>query len=467
MNYPMKNAEKINNHQILNTWKDISFYLDRNIRTCQRWEKEIGLPVYRMEESSRASVFAYKDEIDEWLKNRVKNNEIGQKSFFERKGAVVGTLIGLAISAVVLAYFLFFHIYEEKSSVHKYNPTHIALNNNVVYFCDNEGRSLWEFKLSPEQGFRSFYLPPRSVKTRKLVDFADIDQDSKNEVVFFHLSDDLNNREIIVFDNDGSILFRKAFVPNQKYADKTLALRGWRVDYLGIADILGDDTSEILVIWKNQSRFPTTFVVYDKDGNELYRYNHTGHLHRFDVFKNSEGKRFISLVGTNNLLDGNAVLSVLNCEHLVSGTAPPYDVPEDLENIRGRLGKYIPLLPKKSVQEYYIRITHNELCRLTTPNNQSKYLTPWITEITEERMKFTINVMANKALFYTLNSSFQLTSIIPSRSFQNDWNKYFNQKKISLSLESFVKNSEKDILFWTGSGWTPSHLVNRIQDFSN
>lgn len=463
----MKNAEKINNRQILSTWKDISSYLDRNIRTCQRWEKEMGLPVYRMEESRGASVFAYRDEIDEWLKNRVKKNEIGQKSFFERKGAVVGTLIGLAASAVVLAYFLFFQIFEEKLRIKSYNPTHIALNNDVVYFCDDAGESLWDFKFSPEQDFRSFYLPPRSVEIKKLVDFADIDRDSRNEVVFFRLSDDLKNREIIVFDNDGSILFRKTFVPNQRYADTTLDYNGWRVDYLKMVDIQGDEIPEILAIWKNQSRFPSSLVVYDRYGNELYRYNHTGHFHRIEVFKNREGKKFIYLIGTNNLLDGNAVLSVLDCDHLVSGTAPPYDVPEDLKNLRGKLEKYIPLQPKKAVQEYYMRITHNELSRLMTPNHQSKYLTPWITDISDEGMTFTIKVLSNRSLFYTLNPSFQLKSIIPSRSFQDDWNNFFNQKIISLSLESFVRNSEKDILLWTDSGWAPSNLVKRIQGFSN
>ncbi len=463
----MKNTENINNRQILSTWKEISSYLDRNIRTCQRWEKEMGLPVFRMEDSIRASVFAYRDEIDEWLHNRTKNNEIGKKTFFERKGAVIGTFIGLAVSVVVLAYVLFFHIYKEKQTIRSYNPTHIALNNDVVYFCDASGESLWDFKFSPEQGFRSFYLPPRSNEIRKLVDFADIDGDSRNEVVFFRLSDDLENREIIVFDNDGSLLFRKAFVPNQRYADTTLDYHGWRIDYLKMVDILGDEIPEILAIWKNQSRFPSTFVVYDSFGNELFRYNHSGHLHRFDVFKNSEGKKFIFLAGTNNLLDGNAVLAVLNCDHLVSGTAPPYSVPEDLENLKGRLEKYIPLQPKKAVQEYYMRIHHNELSLLVTPGEKSKYLTPWITDISDDGMIFTIKVIANRSLFYTLDSSFQLISIIPSRSFQDDWNNYFNQKKISLSLESFIRNSEKDILFWTDSGWVPSSLVKKIQGSSN
>ena len=357
----------------------------------------------------------------------------------------------------MLVYFLFFYICEEKQRIKSHNPTHIALNNNVVYFCDESGNNLWDFKFSPEQGFRSSYLPPPSVKIKKLVDFADIDRDSRNEVVFFRLSDDLENREILVFDNDGSILFKKKFVPNQRYAEMSLDNNAWRVDYLMMADIQGDEIPEILAIWKNQSRFPSSLVIYDRYGNELYRYNHTGHLHRIEVFKNREGKKFIYLAGTNNLLDGNAVLSVLNCDHLVSGTAPPYSVPEDLEHLKGRLGKYTPLQPKKGVQEYYLRITHNELSRLVTPEQKSKYLRPRITDISDEGITFTIKVMANRFLFYTLNSSFRLKSIIPSRSFQDDWNNFFNQKKISLSLESFVKNSEKDILFWTDSGWAPSY----------
>ncbi len=463
----MKNAEKINNRQILSTWKDISSYLDRNIRTCQRWEKEIGLPVYRMEESSRASVFAYRDEIDEWLHNRVKNNEIGQKSFFERKGAVIGTLLGLAVSVVVLAYFLIFHIFDEKLRAQRYNPTHIALNNEVVYFCDDSGKSLWDFKFSPEQGSRSFYLPPQTVDIRKLVDFADIDRDSRNEVVFFRLSDDLDKREFIVFDNDGQELFRKKFIPNQKYADMTLDYKGWRIDYLKMVDILGDEVPEILVIWKNQSRFPTTFLVYDKDGNEIFRYNHTGHLYRFDVFKNKDGQRFIYLFGTNNLLNGNAIFSVLNCDNLVSGTAPPYDIPEDLEDKREFLKKYLPIKPAKAVQEYYFRIAHNELVPFVSSGNRTKYLSPRNGKISDDGITFCIYVTGRSKLFYTLDSSYQIRSIIPNISFQNEWNVYYGQHEIHRSLDSFIKHAEDNIFYWHQSGWRSLTSKNGVQNLIN
>jgi len=53
--------------EILDSWKEISAYLKRDARTCQRYERELGLPVHRLDGSPRARVFGYKDELDAWL----------------------------------------------------------------------------------------------------------------------------------------------------------------------------------------------------------------------------------------------------------------------------------------------------------------------------------------------------------------------------------------------------------------
>ncbi len=50
----------------LQSWKEIAAYLDRDARTARRWEKELGLPIRRHGDSSRASVYAYPSEIDAW-----------------------------------------------------------------------------------------------------------------------------------------------------------------------------------------------------------------------------------------------------------------------------------------------------------------------------------------------------------------------------------------------------------------
>ena len=52
----------------LDSWKEIAAFFDRDERTVKRWEKERGLPIYRVPGNARGSVFAYAEELAEWLK---------------------------------------------------------------------------------------------------------------------------------------------------------------------------------------------------------------------------------------------------------------------------------------------------------------------------------------------------------------------------------------------------------------
>lgn len=51
----------------LDSWKEIAGFFDRGERTVKRWETERGLPVHRVP-GRRGVVFAYRDELTEWLK---------------------------------------------------------------------------------------------------------------------------------------------------------------------------------------------------------------------------------------------------------------------------------------------------------------------------------------------------------------------------------------------------------------
>jgi tetratricopeptide (TPR) repeat protein len=53
----------------LDSWKAIASYTGRTVRTVIRWEKQKGLPVHRIPGGRRQAVFAYCQEIDEWLNN--------------------------------------------------------------------------------------------------------------------------------------------------------------------------------------------------------------------------------------------------------------------------------------------------------------------------------------------------------------------------------------------------------------
>ncbi len=54
----------------LGSWKEIAAYLDRGVRTVQRWERDEGLPVQRLPHERRGTVYAYRHELDAWWKSR-------------------------------------------------------------------------------------------------------------------------------------------------------------------------------------------------------------------------------------------------------------------------------------------------------------------------------------------------------------------------------------------------------------
>ncbi|HWY69842.1 MAG TPA: hypothetical protein VNX88_14320 [Terriglobales bacterium] len=56
--------------KILNSWKEIANYVGRGVRTVQRWEAHLGLPVHRPSGRDHSAVLAFSTELDQWLDSR-------------------------------------------------------------------------------------------------------------------------------------------------------------------------------------------------------------------------------------------------------------------------------------------------------------------------------------------------------------------------------------------------------------
>lgn len=54
----------------LTSWKEIARYLNKSVRTVQRWEREFGLPVRRPAGRDAATVLALPQELDLWLQRQ-------------------------------------------------------------------------------------------------------------------------------------------------------------------------------------------------------------------------------------------------------------------------------------------------------------------------------------------------------------------------------------------------------------
>ncbi len=71
----------------LNSWKEIADFLDRDVRSVQRWEHERGLPVHRIPGQKGGAVFAYVVELEAWLRSGKAVELSGAAATNENDGA--------------------------------------------------------------------------------------------------------------------------------------------------------------------------------------------------------------------------------------------------------------------------------------------------------------------------------------------------------------------------------------------
>ena len=126
----------MNDLDLLDSWKKISEHLRREVRTCIRWEKELGLPIHRIDKnSSRSKVFAYKAEIDAWLMHRPNRNE--KKGTFSQKKSLFIRLAPVIILILIVLGFLYFRPRNEFSLSPK-DETIAILPIKGQYFAEHE-----------------------------------------------------------------------------------------------------------------------------------------------------------------------------------------------------------------------------------------------------------------------------------------------------------------------------------------
>ena len=77
---PIRNSDRR-----LSSWKEIAQYIGRGVRTVQRWHSDLGLPVHSVNGKTRGRVFAYKAELDRWLRECADRDRIKVAVFGEER----------------------------------------------------------------------------------------------------------------------------------------------------------------------------------------------------------------------------------------------------------------------------------------------------------------------------------------------------------------------------------------------
>ena len=82
---------------VLEGWKAIAAYLNRDVRTAKRWEASEGLPIHRHRHLARSSVYAHSSELDAWKIDRKPEPKARPQTWFQKNRRT------LALAPIVLA----------------------------------------------------------------------------------------------------------------------------------------------------------------------------------------------------------------------------------------------------------------------------------------------------------------------------------------------------------------------------
>ena len=131
---------KFSGKQTFESWKEIAAYLDRSEKTCRRWEHELDLPIHRLEKSPKARVFAYKDELDEWINKKSQEFDglPGEKrtGFFSRSSVII--IVSILVAAGIFITVFKFLGKNESLEISVPSPDEMP-SLAVVYFENKSG----------------------------------------------------------------------------------------------------------------------------------------------------------------------------------------------------------------------------------------------------------------------------------------------------------------------------------------
>ncbi|MFO7981681.1 MAG: hypothetical protein R6V00_12755 [Candidatus Aminicenantes bacterium] len=423
-------SQKGKEEETLISWKEIASYLGCRIRTCQRWEKESGLPVYRFLESSKSRVFAYKHELDDWMKPKSQSRP-------KNTGKYIAILIPPAV--LVLIYFAFI------KSPSLSQPHDFGIEGSELVILDKNDHELGRFdtglnNLQNEEFYRDHFQFKRPTKIHSklelpLIMIQDIDNDSQKEVLFSPITTiQKNTGKLFCLSDKGEVKWmfnvRKEIVFGQKPYTLNY-IRGFTV-----SDILGDELLEVIVIAEAGFMFPTQVVILDHKGKPLKEYWNSGRMTDFSFYDlDKDGQKEIILAGRNNEYDKGCLI-VLESDFKTGGSP--------------QTGYYKSPELKQGVEKYYIILPNTKVGTKNFARDPLGRI-----HIIDEG---TISAESYSGIFFEFDFDLKLKEIrfsdlyenFHNEAYQEGWVKEEFSPKVMEKLKSELMS---EVLYYTGENW--------------
>lgn len=340
----------------LDSWKEIAEHVGRDMRTAMRWA-EHGMPVHRVPGGKRGRVFAYAQEIDDWLIGagaRGVGLEAGETNTGSREsgvgspapgngGPVTGNHVqagvaadsspltrhlpllsrwrwqlgGLILTVIIVAAILVPGYLARSAPV----PKSFEIQGKSLIVYDASHRQLWKHTFE----YPLYQLPHGPHEARPEAQRArleDLDGDGKPELLFIPYPvgpvEAVASRSLVCFDSLGRQRWEYRPTRIMRFGSDTYD-PPYSVDFYRVAQVSREGVRPVWVVAHHAPWWPSVVAKLDMSGRVLAEYWHPGHI--TVLAEASLRGRHVLLAGGTNHETSSAALSVLDYDS-PAGSAP-------------------------------------------------------------------------------------------------------------------------------------------------
>lgn len=443
--------------------KEIAKYLDVSVSSVYRWEKNLNLPLHRVADKDGYTVYADKDELDDWLLN-FKSEIVNRSTRLKKRLILSVFMIAVIVISIVLILTNRLNrnsdidnrsdvLINESAAVSDRNdrigPEIFTTEGGFVQVKTRSGEFLWSYRMDKEE-----------IKNNQInnnMSIFDIDKDNFKEIASRTYDLETNKSYLCLFDHDGKEIWKRRVDSNQTFNNVTTG-----DDHsCGSVKFALSESGEILIIshWRNRVRFSSIIACHDLAGNLLYQYLNIGHHSEYILYDlDEDGVDEIIFSGTNNLLNGEGILGVLPLTGF-HGISPPHQIEPEYADLSFRLSVYIPDNPIPGNQLVYIRFKRNNYLQ----KYQKLHMRTNIISIDKGILNVELEISDYEddpkwGLFFcfVFDRLLNLKYVIPMRDTQRFYSEVLEKGEIDISLEEFLDVLKANVLRWEDGQWVPN-----------
>lgn len=341
----------------LNGWKEIAAYLGKSVRSVQRWEVELRLPVRRLGRDGGEIVFAFKSEVDAWSRNDQLKEPAGEEP------VVIAAPVAIAppapapagrsawglwpvVTAVTVVLVGLVWSRPKPEEPLREQPSRVTVEATHFTAFGPSGGQVWTWP-APEAVDPELFKGGDPTQGTAMVVLRDLEGDGEVETIIqLRTIGRTPANGLYVLDSRGKQRFAYTPTDSKQFGQKVYA-GPWLPYRLYIFKGPSNSLS-LRVVLTHGTDHPTMLTELDAQGRELSKYWSDGYIESV-AEGNLNGHAVILVGGTNNETRG-ASLAVLPA-HGFSGHFPSADEAYRCNNCGSREPLLAAVFPRRCVAQ--------------------------------------------------------------------------------------------------------------------